>query len=271
MTSLSELLQQIAKDYPQEMTARQMFNFSTLRQEAVLQPKYLYRGERSSNWPTSNSTFSRTLKDHQWFSEINGLITGIHPTLGIEYSNSQYSLYSFLTESLVHTPEVLDNNQDASIQQIIVGILQHYGFDTSFIDVTSSIDIAASFAATGNTGDIGKIMIIETQNIEDKYFDLTRSPGNRPKMQHAFALWGTPQLDLKGEEFAKLYNPEWFDFTLTESDKILHRPEILSIAGDDLALVFFEWYETHVEGNLDISSETKSYFTYKIDTLKEYL
>lgn len=167
----------------------------------------------------------------------------------------------------------LDENQNHPNRDLaIAGLMQHYGFDTSFLDFTSELSIAAAFAATGSIGDTGQIMVLKTEVVEDKYFDLTQIAGNRPKIQSAFALWGNSNLDLKSDDLKKSYESHWLKFTLTEQDKrTFDDPDILSIKEDEVATHIFDWYETHVLTKEDINQNIAEYFADKIDALKKHL
>jgi len=270
--SLTTLVEQLKYDFPQESIPLKLFNFQTRQEEMCAQPKYFFRGERSADWLTSKSTFSRSLLNHDDFREINYFITGkIYPT-GMSYSDSRYSLYHFLREGLYNISGFDELYDNPKIDEAIAGLLQHYGFDTAFLDITSDIQIAAAFASTGEPGTSGQVMVIASKNIENQYFDLSQLMGNRPKIQSAYALWGGPELDLKSKEFEETSGCLWFPFTLTTEDKVaFDRSEILSVKNDQVAAEILQWYELYVPTHPAISSTVASYFEKKIKALKAHL
>lgn len=254
--TLKELIAELKGKFPQEPVQLRYFDFQTLESPLTLQPQYLYRGERTTSWPTSMTTFSRNLKDHPDFREINHWVSGLQLETG-EVLNS-YALYPFLKYALWPSEEA---QADKMIEIYINGIMQHYGFDTSLLDVTSDLLVAASFAATGWPNDTGQIMVLETKNVEDQYFDLTQMFGNRAKLQSAFVLYGTPALDLKSGEFSGLYQPSWHQFTLTQADKDLYlNPKLLQATDDDVIPHILDWYDMLISANKDISDAVKTYF-----------
>lgn len=272
MISLTALVEKLDSEFKQDEVLLKLFDFETLKQETILQPRYLFRGERTINWSTSKSTFSRTLMHHTHFREINYYITGIIPEIGTIYGNGGYSLYQFLKEAIFDVYGLDQRAENPKIDLAIAGLMQHYGFETAMLDVTSDITIAASFAATGEVGDTGQIMVLETKHLEDQYFDLTKIGGNRPKKQSAFALWGSPDLDLKSSQFQSDYDPKWFKFKMTPDDKQhFFNAEMLSIRNDRIAGNIFDWYDTYVYSNDEITPDVADYFKGKVDELKRYL
>lgn len=267
MNSLSQTIELLKEKYPQELTILKYFDNNTLISPLTPQPKYLFRGERLAEWKTSKSTFSRNLYNKPIFPEVNYYVSGIHlPTFEII---NDFSLYLFLREALWSISIVDRQPLHPKIEESIAGLMQHYGFDTGFLDLTSDILVAAYFAAGGKPGDIGQIMVLETQNIEDKYFDLTKLFGNRPKLQSSFVLSGTIDLDLKSNEFQKNYKPLWFQFELTEDDRKKYlNPNLLSTANDEVIPEIIGWYKSHILSNTAISPEVKTYLTDKINAYK---
>ena len=269
MSTLTELVANLKEDFPQETISLPLFDFNLNAVVSTPQPKYLFRGERSADWKTSTSTFAREkILQRDDFAEINHFLSGRHYPTGIEYPDYHYSLYNFVRETLFD-PNGL--HEDApSIDFAIAGLMQHYGFDTAFLDVTSDVRIAATFAATGKVGDRGQLMVLQTEGLQDEYFDLSMLPGHRPKIQHAFALWGTGQLDLKSADFLSRYGAKWFAFTLSEQDLLTFaNSDILSGAGDEVITIIVDWYDAHVRRHPQISPTVVQYFTEKIEALKK--
>ncbi|MNK81759.1 FRG domain protein [compost metagenome] len=266
MTTLSELVERLKTDFPQQLIPLKQTDLDRQKQFTVDQPRYLFRGERNAGWMSTKSTFSRFGEKQLDFTEVNYWITGVIPKIGEYYPDHYRSLYPFLKSALTESEAAVSL---PNIEFTIAAILQHYGFDTSFIDVTSSIDVAAAFASTGKSGEIGKIMVLETSKIEDLYFDLAAIPGNRPSAQHAFVLWGTTALDLKSEDFIRDYSAQWFEFELTDQDKKKFANEnLLALSHDKVAVHILDWYASHIENNLEISNKTAVYFANIMEQLK---
>jgi hypothetical protein len=262
--TLKQLIQTLQIKFPQEFIPLHYFDFQTLQAPLTPQPKYLYRGERTVSWTTSMTTFSRSLKDHPDFAEINYWTSGLQP-VSADVLNP-YALYPFLKYALWPTEAV---RADKMVEIYINGIMQHYGFATSLLDVSSDLLVAANFAATGTLGDTGQLMVLETKNVEDQYFDLTQMFGNRAKLQSAYVLWGTPALDLKNQDFSDRYQPSWHSFSLTQEDKDLYQnPKLLHPAGDEVIPHILDWYDTHITGNDDINVSVKNYFKRIITPLR---
>lgn len=271
MQSLIELTNEIHTNFPQESISASVFDFEELKKVIKPQPKYLFRGERTQLWTETKSKFSRNLFGKSFFNEVNYWISGHHHAIPEEKTND-FSLYYFLRESIFGlTP--FDSNPDSNIELSIVGIMQHYEFDTSFFDLTSDLNIAAYFATLGsNIGDIGQLMIISSESVENKYFDLSQEIANRPQIQSSFVLWDSPELDLKSKMFTNKYGALWFKFEVTQSDiDRFQTLNVLSTEGDKIAQEIYDWYDSHINNNLNIGLETSKYFGNKIDQLKKYV
>jgi len=169
------------------------------------------------DYPATTSTSYRYFKENPpLFEEINYYLTGVHPK--IPFQTNEYSLYHFLREGLFGV-SIVEKSKDTNIDTFIAGLMQHYQFDTALIDLTSDINIAAHFACAGDIGNVGQILTILTSSIENRYFDLTQSPGRRPQIQKSFVMSLPNGLDLKSFEFIRNYNAVWLPFTITEEDK----------------------------------------------------
>ena len=132
MKSLQETILSIQNKYIQGLIELNDYDFSTRQNIISKQPTFLFRGERTK-WKETKSTASRkNLLVSPTFDEINYWISGLHKISGQTLNN--YSLYMFL-RTVLNTDNV----------ELIGGLLQHYEFDTSFIDLTSDINVAAYF------------------------------------------------------------------------------------------------------------------------------
>lgn len=270
MQSLKDLTNDIHLNFPQESVSLEVFDFKEQKKLIKPQPKYLFRGERTELWTETKSTFSRNLLGKPIFNEVNHWISGHHPT-NPNFRTNTSSLYYFLREAVFGlTP--FDQNPDTNIELSIVGIMQHYEFDTSFFDLTSDLNVAAYFATLGSKiGNIGQLMIISTKFIEDKYFDLSEEVANRPKTQSSFVLYGTHELNLKSTNFIEEYSVLWRKFQITKEDIESFRAlDFLSTRGDRIAQEIYDWYDCHILDNAEITPETSNYFKNKIENLKQY-
>ncbi|GAA3934456.1 DUF262 domain-containing protein [Chitinophaga oryziterrae] len=256
-TSLQELVEYLKKEYPQKTIGR--------NNKPV--PQFLYRGERTIDWTNSSTTYSRNLQGQPLFDDVNYLLTGQHPFLPYQYQ--EHSLYHFLREAIYDIGVVSKENYEAEIDVYLAGIFQHYGFDTNLLDLTDAMEIAASFAAWGNPGDIGQIMLLETQKIEGYYYELKGQFGHRALRQNAYGLLGTVNLDLKSKDFINGYQPKWFKFILTQQDKNkFTNNEMLNITDDPVVPLILEWWELIGEKDSKVSLEAKCYINKKIDSLR---
>jgi len=267
MSTLDELIQYLKTKHPQEMVDLNVTNFATNSVERKPQPKYLFRGERTIDWKTSPTTFSRNLLGKPILEHVNYLLTG--QSIHIPLTYQCHSLFHFLREDLFNIGICNEEPYSAQIDVELAGIFQHYGFDTCLLDLTGDINIAASFASTGSPGDVGQIMMLESKKIEDKYFELTAQPGNRAIRQNAYGLLGTPNLDVKSPDFSDEFEPKWFKFILTQNDKLKYtNNEMLSVTGDRVVSSIKEWWIEVGSKDLKASDEAKTYIEMKIALLK---
>jgi hypothetical protein len=99
-------------------------------------------------------------------------------------------------------------------------LLQHYGLPTELIDVTSSLDAAAAFAAHGNSS-AGLLMAFPTEEIAKHaiLIDLKRIHfARRPRHQAAFAFFHREEPNLKNHELFKSLSAERIVFKGTEQE-----------------------------------------------------
>lgn len=234
MQSLTDLINEINSNFPQQSISLEVFDFKAKKKVVKPQPINLFRGERAE-WPETKSTFSRNLFEKPFFSEVNYWLSGHHQVIS-EHRTNSYSLYYFIREA-VFGLSPFDPTPDPNIEKSIVGIMQHYEFDTSFFDLTSDLTVVAYFATLeAEIGHIGQLMIFLTKSIEDKYFDLSEEVANRPKTQSSFVLYGAPELNLKSPNFIKECGALWRKFQVTKEDiESFKGLEVLSTKGDRIA------------------------------------
>jgi hypothetical protein len=228
--TLTELVTFLKKEYPQTTVEAKTFNFREMEYTMRLQPKYFFRGEKQL-YKNTHSKFCRMNIESKFNrSEL------------LELCFIHHHLYLFLKEARFNygTP-------DAELS--IAGLLQHYGFDTVFLDVTSDISIAANFASRNNIGEKGKILVIKSKTLNEEnvnyYFDLTTCPGKRPIAQSSYVIWDQQRsLDLKNKGFLSKHDAKWFEFTLGAEDKSnFYDQSILSVTDDTIVNEINEWWE----------------------------
>ena len=112
-------------------------------------------------------------------------------------------------------------------------LLQHYGLPTELIDLTSSIDNAAAFAAEGNEG-VGALYAFPTERLASngKIIDLKAIHfAKRPRHQHAYVWFHDREPDLKAEALFGAVGAEVAHFD-GDADALAHyRRHHLKICG----------------------------------------
>jgi hypothetical protein len=99
-------------------------------------------------------------------------------------------------------------------------LLQHYGLPTELLDVTSSLDAAAAFAAHRNSG-TGLLMAFPTDKLAKHAIlvDLKSIHfARRPRHQAAFAVFHRTQPNLKSRELFAILCAERVAFQGTDQD-----------------------------------------------------
>ena len=251
--NLTELIEQINCNYKQSKIQTRIFDFETIREVESFEPKYFYRGERNL-YPDTRTTLVRLLQEKR-----------LKPNEFQEYIYVHHKLYLFLRESLfgISCVETKEHGKP-NIELFIAGILQHYGFDTSFLDVTSDLQIAANFASMNNVGSAGRILVIESNSLNldntNYYFDLTKCTGLRPQRQSSYVIIDQLRnLDLKDNNFLLAHSGKWFEFELTQEDKEkFFDTSILSIENDDVAQQLNEWWN-YADSAKQINSSSIKY------------
>src|SRR5690606_31119251 len=114
----------------------------------------------------------------------------------------------------------------------------------------------------------GQLLVIPTEKIENRFFDLTKDFGHRPKRQKSFVFMARPQDDLKSHDFLESTKSKWISFTLSNEDKNKYAAaDLLTLEGDNLAKDIVDWFHTHIESNYSIPPEVRKYFETKIINL----
>jgi len=262
--NLTELINYLNFTYNQSKIQTRIFDFETIGEIEYLEPKYFYRGE-SDSYPYTRTTLVRLLQEGK-----------LKPSELTEYIFVHYNLYLFLRESLfgISCVEEADHGKP-NIELFISGILQHYGFDTSFLDVTSDLKIAANFASMNNVGTKGRILVIESNSLNhdnsNYYFGLIKCPGLRPQRQSSYVIFDQfRNLDLKDNNFLSAHGGNWFDFKLTKEDKERFcDSSILSIENDEVAQQLNEWWNYADSAKQINSSSIKYLLIEKFKTLNK--
>lgn len=188
-------------------------------------PKFLYRGEAGC-FRNTYSSYERLFRSNQFNSEelhcLQDVIVYVCENLNREFVFSDPKGGSMINKNLGNMTEVS-------------GLIQHYGFPTRLVDLTSSLDIATYFAFGADhrnrpdllVGEKGKLGIVNIANLvkENVVFNLKMSKAKRPKRQFAYALLLQESEDLKNLESGV----KWFDFTLAQSDVPLYDRRDLSV------------------------------------------
>jgi FRG domain len=121
-----------------------------------------------------------------------------------------------------------------------IGFLQHYGYPTDYIDVTSDVSVAASFASSLRVGDEGAICTLRTKPLVEReaLIDLRQHPmAPRPRQQSAFAVHLSEYPDLKAPETVEALQLNWMEFRFTELDEARFVPDfgLLDARSDQVA------------------------------------
>ncbi len=121
-----------------------------------------------------------------------------------------------------------------------IGFLQHYGYPTDYIDVTSDVSVAASFASSLRAGDEGAICILPTKPLVEReaLIDLRQhSLAPRPRLQSAFAVHLPAYQDLKSPAAVEALQLTWIEFRFTEVDEARFVPDfvLLDARADQVA------------------------------------
>ena len=120
------------------------------------------------------------------------------------------------------------------------GLLQHYGMPTEYLDVTSDLNVAVSFATDLRVGEFGALCVAEHSELaaHGKLVDL-RSIffANRPMRQQAFGFSSEAFPDLKSATAINQLGLKWYAFCFTEDDarRFDPNPELLDAHSDRAA------------------------------------
>jgi hypothetical protein len=268
MMNLTEAVAHIDANYKQEFPVNEVsstfipdYGFGPL-------PKFLYRGEAQIYNETKSTASRIRLLTEPDFNEINIWLSGRHYPTGVLLKDN--SLYHFIRESIFGVSVVDAETDDPNIDRMIAGLLQHYGFDTAWVDFTSEILVAAFFASSQSApGSEGRLFILPTSGIEEYVFDLRSDKPRRPKRQSAFALVLPYSYDLKMDNVVSPKNGISIPFCLTQEDITrFDRKDLLSVVNDATVTDLRAWFECHIAHNPEVSESVRQYFKKKIDAFQ---
>jgi hypothetical protein len=106
--------------------------------------------------------------------------------------------------------------------------LQHYGYPTDYIDVTSDVSVAASFASKLRVGDAGAVCIVPTERLlaRGSLIDLRHHPlAERPRLQSAFAVHIPEYPNLRDPAAIEALQLTWIEFRFTDLDAARFVPD----------------------------------------------
>lgn len=104
---------------------------------------------------------------------------------------------------------------------LAAGFLQHYGFPTELIDVSSSLEVAAFFAVWANLSGTGAITVFDTCRVTGncRLIDLTpMSWALRPTSQHGYGIFHAQFIDLRESGIVEKIQVHRSEFRLTPED-----------------------------------------------------
>ncbi len=164
-------------------------------------PRYLFRGENYF-YPNTHAGAHRFVADPRVTGQAKREIVDVMDRL-------REHLASWV-------PEKLDRE----------ALLQHYGFPTLFVDLTSSVEVAAHFAVDRNKSELGRILVchISQSWAQKMVVDLTGIDwAIRPQRQHAYLVNVGEDGDLQRLPWVRDYR---FIVTDTDSNNFC-RPELV--------------------------------------------
>jgi hypothetical protein len=204
-------------------------------------PAFLYRGE-SGAYPKTQTSMARALN------------STLPPVAIADLQR--------LSDRIVRA---LQRKFNLSADQAL-GFLQHYGFPTEFLDATSDLLVAASFACSLRVGEEGALCIIPTRQLVERGELMDLRIGNfakRPRLQSAFAIRCEKYPDMKGAKAISALKLDWLPFRLTHEDAARFEPDfaLLDARTDELAGLI--WLLIDSAGKFN--NEAAKYLSERID------
>jgi FRG domain-containing protein len=196
--SLTDCVAHVADIYAGEVAVEAKDRHTGESLGSISVPALLFRGE-SAQYPTTTATMKRISVDPGLSDRARQLM----PKLA---GHIESELRAFLAMSPMDS----------------AGFAQHYGLPTELLDVTSDARVAGFFASGGEVGTSGYLAVFPTRRLAQsaQLIDLrNHASADRPRRQHAFAIFHRKYIDLKTSECVEELASDWFSFTLTEQDK----------------------------------------------------
>lgn len=234
--SLTEALALIRGQYAQRGTDYSLTELTSGLLVPREIPKYLFRGE-CGDFPTTVSSAGRPAT---YAVEIGGREIPL-PVLELLR----------ITDALIWRFQEPDYNLD---NRSAIGLLQHYGFPTTIIDFTKSLEHAFAFAAR-EACSVARVAVMPlAMDGPARVIDMSvHAWAERPRRQAAFGVVTSADLiDLKSDEARSRLSMKWYQFPVLPSDRnyFADRYRNLVAISDDpsagfLRFLITEYVEAH--------------------------
>ena len=210
--SVQQCVASVEADFAQETTKLQVTsicNFANKETQTCLRvpfqhnkavPRYLFRGEPGDScaYPETKSSILRLASDPDLQTEIITLTSRIADWLSNPASNFHLT------------------NDDA------VGLIQHLGLPTHYLDFSSDATVAAAFAVGDkDPGQLVNMAVLDVCRAVNfgRLANLCDNPwSERARRQSAYGFWSSID-DLKSNEAIEKLSIRWMQCIVTEEDK----------------------------------------------------
>jgi hypothetical protein len=245
--SLTETLALLKQKYFGEIETNAISTYNNEIKGKKIVPAYLFRGENRHN-----GSLTSKMERFRTNNKIN-------ESLRNEIHDIAIFLDKFLREHTV-------NEYKMPLEESAT-LLQHYGFPTEVIDVTSDLNVAASFAVFGNKDGFGRIYVYSTaklaqttHTIDMAIFDYAR----RPIRQKGYGIVHKDCKDLLIPRVRESVGFESYDFSMSVDDiKTFERNDYLcAVEGDQVLALFNILFEKTQLRNM--SAEAKDWLKKEI-------
>lgn len=251
-TSLTECLDQIDHDFPQNETVLVEQRTPSGIVFPHPAPKYLYRGE-CGLFETTESSLKRLEHSCLLGETEQEPFKKIYKALRWRFRQGDY-----------------DNSEWSAD-----GLLQHYGIPTEVIDFSSSLKVAAAFAVS-KPQRYGRICIVtkpigfEAETVE--YIDHPWAV--RARRQKAFGIRPVRFSDLKADEARTRLGTIWAEFPITEADLEIRRDfydSLVDESSDPNASIVRAELNHYVEQFGKIPHKLAQYLTDRVPMVPRFL
>ena len=218
--SMGECLQYVKTHFPQGMVLKQVNRIGADVTFAHEIPRYYYRG-KSKVYPSTTSSMQRVQA-----TQSPRVVSDVLKVVGDVDSQLQGWLG-------------IDSMLSA-------GYLQHYGFPTELLDISSSLETAGFFGSYPDAQSIpqeGCLCVFDTECILNKsvVIDLTEHDyALRPRLQSAYTFFHRDYLDIKAQECVADLSLHWFYYktSIDEKKGYFNRLKYLPSSLDDVTAGF---------------------------------